>query len=485
MATATRSRAQTLGARIGAMPPGPERDAMIERVRDSLGPLRTRCLPIELNPKQEAFLRLRRQLALYGGAAGGGKSWALLAGAAQYVDVPGYRALIIRRTFPDLSLPGAILDVAQQWWGDDPNAHFVAARNRWDFYGGGKTGGSITFGHLTNERDKYKYQGAAFQYIAFDELTQFTRRMFVYMFSRLRRPLEWENMPRNAMGETISQVPLRMRAGSNPGGDGHDWVYNYFIDPDTRDPRGVFMPARLHDNPKLDQEAYIESLELLDPLELQQLLDGDWEAEEKGLMIERERIRMIRQGDLDVLRSTGALQKVRAWDFASTASEEADFTSGTKIERSVSTGRAVVVDQIRVQRGPGDVEKAILRTAEADTTDTTIVLEVEPGSSGVLYAENLARGLLAGYHVVLDRVTGSKPVRAKPLYSALEAGWLGVLRAPWTRTFVAEVLRFPDGVHDDQVDSAGSAWRNIGKSGQAVPRISRPAGRVPTAQHGR
>ena len=229
------------------------------------------------HPPQHAFLWLHCFEALYGGAAGGGKSDALLMGALQYVDQPHYHALILRKTFADLALPGAIMDRAKTWLLGLPNGP------RWDdtlktftFPSGAK----LAFGYLQTSNDKYRYQGADFHYIGFDELTQFDEADYLYLASRLRK----------AEGDPI---PLRLRAASNPGGRGHGWVKRRFIDklPREDDPsdtaekcqQRLFIPAKLADNPSLDQDAYRRSLDLLDPETRAQLLDGDWDAREPGL----------------------------------------------------------------------------------------------------------------------------------------------------------------------------------------------------------
>jgi hypothetical protein len=215
------------------------------------------------HPKQAEFLALDCLEALYGGAAGGGKSDALLMAALQYVHVPGYSALILRRTYADLALPKAIMDRAKEWlmpqgvkWNDTDK--------RFTF----PSGAVLTFGYLNTENDKFRYQSAEFQFVAFDELTQFPEGWFRYLHSRLRR---LEGMP----------VPLRMRAASNPGGIGHEWVKRRFIDsPGSR----VFVPAKLEDNPSLDREEYVKSLAELDAATRKQLLEGVWIRDTEGLV---------------------------------------------------------------------------------------------------------------------------------------------------------------------------------------------------------
>tara|TARA_R110000824_G_scaffold8439_2_gene38347 strand:- start:28292 stop:29827 length:1536 start_codon:yes stop_codon:yes gene_type:complete len=203
---------------------------------------------------------------LYGGAAGGGKSDALLMDALGYADVPGYSALILRRTYPDLALPGAIMDRSHEWL--EGKAKWNDRDKQWRF----DSGARLTFGFLATDMDQYRYQSAEFQYIGFDELTQFDENQYRYMFSRLRRTKKADKK-----GNELSHVPLRMRGASNPGGTGHAWVKKRF--PVDRDPNAggpFFVPAKIQDNPHLDQEAYVSSLEELDQVTRQRYLEGDW-----------------------------------------------------------------------------------------------------------------------------------------------------------------------------------------------------------------
>lgn len=246
---------------------------------------RSRFCPQSPTDRQKLFLSLKNEREVfYGGAAGGGKSSALLMAATEYVDKPNYAALLLRRTYADLSKPGALLDRAAEWF-RNTGARWNDQKKQWKFPGGGK----ITFGYLEAEIDKYNYQSSEYQFIGFDELSQFSETQYVYMFSRLRRLAN-------------SNVPLRMRAGSNPGGVGANWVYNRFIPEDFTpadaltpkvwikegvDDKGrafhrAFVPARMHDNPYLDQAEYVEALSELDAVTREQLLEGDWQIRERG-----------------------------------------------------------------------------------------------------------------------------------------------------------------------------------------------------------
>lgn len=155
-----------------------------------------------LHPKQEMFLSLNVREVMMGGAAGGAKSDSLLLGALQYVDIPGYSAILLRRNWPDLTQKGALMDRADDWFAQFPDVHRRDGGRRWTF----PEGGTISFGHVENMKDAVnKYQSAEFQYIAFDEVTQHDIRVYLYLFSRLRRLKGVD-------------IPLRMRSGTNPGG---------------------------------------------------------------------------------------------------------------------------------------------------------------------------------------------------------------------------------------------------------------------------
>jgi len=239
--------------------------------------------------RQKLFLDLKDELEVfYGGAAGGGKSDCLLMAAAEYVHVPGYAAILFRRTHTDLAKPGALMDRSHDWF--TGQAHWDGTEKTWTFPGGGR----IVFGYMDTEVRKFRYQSDEYQYVGFDELTQFTETMYQYMFSRLRRP---------ATGP-LASVPLRMRSGSNPPADVTGlWVKRRFVPKwfrpaDAEEPRvfdqeyqdeetgetrrTYFIPARLQDNPYVDQDSYRKSLGYLDAVTRAQLLKGDWQISVQG-----------------------------------------------------------------------------------------------------------------------------------------------------------------------------------------------------------
>lgn len=268
----------------------------------------TRWMPHVPTPTQHAFLYLDDLEVMFGGAAGGGKSDTLLEAAAQYVDVPGYAALLIRKTYKDLSLPGAIMSRSKEWWLNS-DAKWNDTEKTWTF----PSGATITFGYLQGRDDVYQYQGAEFQFIGVDEATQIPMFDYRYLLSRLRKP----------SSGPLSKVPLRMRCATNPGGRSHKDFKQRFIDnvPAEDDPEDtpekaaarLFIPSKLDDNPHVDREAYRQALAGLDPRTRKQLLDGDWSVREPGDWVYDESQIAVAKDlgrELDALRATGQIAPV-------------------------------------------------------------------------------------------------------------------------------------------------------------------------------
>ena len=253
-------------AHIRTVYPGPEGDDKCDLLQRTV--YDNQWIPDKyktgLTPKQGEFLVYEGRECLYGGSAGGGKSISALIGATQYVDDPGYHALILRRTYKQLAKADSILNVSKEWfygkvkWNGD--------NYTWTF----PSGATIEFGHMEGPNDHLNYQGAVFQFVCYDELTQFgDEQQYTFLFTRLRRPLN-------------SKLPIRMRATSNPGGPGHSLVFNRFINPESKRPESHFIPAKLDDNPNLDRAEYVEAMAAVDPLMRRRMLDGDWSAVEGG-----------------------------------------------------------------------------------------------------------------------------------------------------------------------------------------------------------
>lgn len=393
--------------------------------------------------KQAAYLIPTDLLeGFYGGAAGPGKSSGLLMAALQYVTEPEYSALLLRRTYKDLALPGALMDRAHDWLHD--KAKWDEQEKTWRF----PRGATLTFGYLENEKDKYRYQGAEFQFVGFDELTQFSQTQYEYLFSRLRRLKD-------------SNIPIRMRSASNPGGEGHDWVKERFILPSQKELLKLnrfSIRATMDDNPHLDKAAYEKSMENLDPITREQLRNGDWDVSLSGGMFKREWLSIV-PGAPDPVR------KVRFWDMAATPEEEGqdpDWTVGALLGEN--EGKYYVMDVVRVREDPGTIEKIIQQTAAIDGIRVEIWMEQEPGSSGKIVIDNYARKVLKGYNFKGEKSTGPKIERAKPLSAAAFNGNLKICAGTWNSAFVSELVAFPLGPHDDQTDAASGGFSKLSKA---------------------
>jgi hypothetical protein len=218
---------------------------------------------------------------LYGGAAGGGKSrWLRAEVLSTLLRFPGASGVIFRRSFADLNRSdGHILSLHAEV---PPGlGHYNAGEHAWTFHNGSR----LELAHLQKDADVLKYQGAAYAVIAFDELTQFNEWQYRYMLSRLRVS--------GRVRDVIAAAGWRPRmlAAANPGGPGHGWVKARFIDAappetlwrprsSTEEPRPgtrIFIPAKLSDNPHLD-EHYRDRLAALPDAERRALLDGDWDV---------------------------------------------------------------------------------------------------------------------------------------------------------------------------------------------------------------
>lgn len=424
------------------------------KVLDYLQPKEPPYCPEEPSLTQKVFLRTYAIEALFGGAAGGGKSSALLMSALQYVDVPGYSAILFRKTFADLSLPGALMDRARDWLTPYDEIHWNANAYVFTF----PSGARISFGYLNNTNDYLRYKGAEFQFIGMDEVTEIREQDYRYLFSRLRRP---------ASGP-LAKVPLRMRAASNPA---PNWVRQRFI-VEGKEQGRIFVPSKLTDNPGIDADSYRSALQALDPIERRRLESGDWWATTLGTMFSREGFTIV--DPFEVPQVTSMARVVRFWDLAATepsySNPNPDWTVGTLMV--FDQGIAYVLD-VKKARVKGDkVEALIAQTAAEDGRGVPIRMEQEPGSSGKALADQYARYVLPGYDFAAIRATGDKVTRARPFAAAVANGNVRLVRSAWLSDYLDEFSSFPEACdHDDQVDSSVGAFTFL--TGLGLPQRKR------------
>lgn len=420
-----------------------------------LTPKMNKYIPHVPTPKQAAFLLLNCKEAFYGGAAGGGKSDALLMGGLQYVDVKGYSGIIFRKSYADLTKPGALIDRAKEWLLTKDGVKWNEKDKKFEFferYGPHKeTISTLQFGYLENPNDRFNYQGGEYQFIGFDELTHIAKDSYLYMFSRLRR----------IKGTT---VPLRVRSASNPpDDDGGIWVKTRFIDEGPENGR-VFIPAGMDDNPYLDTEEYEESLQELDPVTRARLRDGNWEVVRKGNMFKRDWFEVVDS-------CPTYMREMRWWDMAASDEEkskkknrsgEPDYTASIRVGEF--QGIYYIKDIVRERRSPDQTEQLQRNTAVSDGYMVSIREEQEPGSSGIAVIDNKARTIFKGYDYRGIPSSGSKVQRAQIASAAAERGQIKVLRnCRHIEEFFGELESFPGGIHDDMVDCLSGCIAELGQ----------------------
>jgi predicted phage terminase large subunit-like protein len=452
---------------------------------------------------QMDFLASKADIAIYGGAAGGGKTWALLIEPVRHIANGQFGAVFFRRTLVQVRHEGGLWDESVKLYlgaGGVPKEHGL----EWRF----PSGASISFAHLEHDKTVFDWQGSQIPLICFDELTHFSSKQFWYMVSRNR---------------SMCGVRPYIRATCNPDAD--SWVAEFiawWIDPDTgfaiperagvlrwfvRDgeafiwanqpdalagytmsdeegrvvpipPKSVtFIPARLTDNKALmaANPDYQANLLALPPVERERLLSGNWKIRPAaGLLFKREWCEVV-----DALPAD--LKIIRGWDLAATpktAENDPEWTAGTKIGHSSSTGYYYVIDHKRLRDTAAKVEELVRHTASADGRSVTIALPEDPGQAGKSQVHYLTQKL-AGYPIQWGRVSGDKEVRFRPFSAQAQVGNVKVLRNAWNDAWWGALEAFPGGAHDDDVDSTSEAFNAF------LPPKPKPARQVYIGHMGR
>jgi hypothetical protein len=221
---------------------------------------------IDITKKQKLFISATASEVLFGGAAGGGKSYGQTVDAFLFaLKYPGSKQLLLRRTFAELDK--SLIRTVLSWY-----PRKVFSYNSSSHTGKFSNGSVLDFGYCASENDVYQYQSAEYDVIRFDELTHFTEMQYVYLISRVRGS---------------NGFPKQIKSSTNPGGVGHSWVKNRFVDPSPPNTQFVgsdgmsriFIPSLLTDNTFLmsSDPDYQRRLEALPDSEKRALLYGDWD----------------------------------------------------------------------------------------------------------------------------------------------------------------------------------------------------------------
>lgn len=442
---------------------------------------------IELQPKQALAQKLVDDAdeLLYGGAAGGGKSFWLLAHAVAQMEMhPGNRGIIFRRVMPSLKrsiLPAAVALL-----------HSKAEHNKVDNTFTFPNGSVLEFGHLQHDDSVHTYQGAEYGFIGFEEVTEFLEAQWEFMSSRARAPADG--------------IRPHMVATANPGGVGHRWVKRRWVKPDGADvavgspmpspntvwqarpqvegeppSRRVFIPARLDDNPALLERdpAYRTRLRAITNRALREAMEsGDWDAIDQieGALWEWDWIRRVSPVDVSDYGSVGGMSRVVvAVDPAASAKPGSDETGIVVCGRGYDGDGYVLAD--RSCRVSPEQWAARAIQAYHDFSADVIVAERNNGGDMVV---SVLKGIDPNVPVRTVWASRGKRTRAEPVAALYEhgrvahAGTFTELEEQLT-TWVPDDGDSPDrldalvwGITDLLVDTSGGStvqYRNVSLKG--------------------
>jgi predicted phage terminase large subunit-like protein len=427
---------------------------------------------------QEIFLSSAADIAIYGGAAGGGKSFALLLEPLRHIENPRFRGVIFRRTSKQVRNEGGLWDASRQIYGP-----LGAIAKETDLLWRFPSGATISFGAMEHEKNRFDWQGTEITYLGFDELTHFSATQFFYLLSRNR---------------STSGIKPYVRATCNP--DAESWLaemVNWWIDDETgyaveeksgglrwfvRDedqlvwsndkkelelrfpnqlPKSLaFVAANVEDNKILMERdaGYKSNLAALDQVERERLLRGNWKIRPAGgAYFKRFWFQTIKVPPLNGI-------SVRGWDLAATEGSEnkasgPDWTASAKVLKD-QQGRCYILDVDRLRGSPHQVERRLRQLAEKDGPSVSIALPQDPGQAGKAQAQMLVRHL-GGFRVKARPVSGSKIIRAASFSAQVEAGNVFLAEGDWNEPFLNELEAFPLGRNDDQVDAVVEAFNAL------------------------
>lgn len=433
---------------------------------------------------QERFLACGADVVIYGGAAGGGKTFALLLDLLRAVGDPHFRAVVFRRVTSSITAQKGLLDESRQLYPYAGGHVITSPRIEWRFPSGAK----IQFNHLQFTKNLEDHKGAQYTAIHFDELTEFEEEMFWYLFSRRRSP--------------DSQWRPWVRASTNP--DASSWVrrlLDWWIDPETgyaipersgviryltregdtlhwvdeswRSPDGVqpvsftFISAALEDNRELLRKdpLYRQALSMLSRVEHEKLAKGNWNiTQRRGIFAQH----TIDSRGIHPARLPEGLRWVRYWDLANTEPHERnpdpDWTAGALCAlHTDERGDTLYIRHMAHARLSGARKREWMRScATTDGFEVEQWIEEEGGATGSEAADDYATTHLSGFAVRTDRPSGSKTTRANRWLPLAERSRVVLVqdesgRLEWAANFLSELGSFPFGKRD-QVDAVSGAY---------------------------
>jgi predicted phage terminase large subunit-like protein len=412
-------------------------------------------------------------ILIFGGGAGGGKSWSLLLEGLRHVTEPRFNAVIFRRTMPEVRNSGGLWDESKTLYAPT-GARAYEQTTEWVF----PSGANVKFAGLQYEQDLQNWTGSQITLLGFDQLETFTEQQFFYLMSRNR---------------SRSGIRPYIRATCNPQPGWLADFIGWWIDPDSGLPiperSGVvrwfvrenlslvwgaswgelrerfpyipsksvtFIPANVYDNPiLLDRDpGYLASLHALSYVDRERLLHQNWKIRPTaGTVFPPGCMEIV---DPEQVPEKG--QRVRYWDKAN--SIDGDYTAGARLCRG-KDGVFYIEDMQRVRALSSIRDKLILSVAQMDSKEVQVGVEQEGGAAGKESADATVK-LLTGWRVHPDKVTGDKVTRADVWATQAQAGRIKLVRGAWNGDFLSECYAFPtEGVHDDQVDAVSGAFKML------------------------
>lgn len=444
---------------------------------------------LEVGPQagpQTTFVKhCTSDIAIFGGSAGGGKTYALLLEALRNIHVPTFGAVIFRREYPQIVAEGGLWDTSRQLFFHAQGTPREGIPD-WKF----PSGSRIRFSHMQRDEDRMAWDGAQIPLICFDQLESFTKKQFFYMLSRNRsncgvkpyiratcNPVAdhwlkkfvqwwidddgWAIPERSGKKRWFIQMGTDMVWGERPE------LYAKF-GPDIAPKSVTFIASSILDNQiflKANPE-YLNTLKSLQFVDRMRLLGdvnnidrgGNWNIKEgAGNYFKKRWFEIVDAAPAD-------MRRVRYWDRAGTpGADDAQTETGSRTA-GVRMGRAAngiyFIEDATVFRGsPNKVEETIKNTATQDGRKVIIGIEQDPGQAGKMEAQYQVRQL-AGYDARVNPVHESKGTRAKPFSAQCEAGNVKIVRGPWNEDFLNELENF-DGTTKtmaDQVDAGSGAF---------------------------
>ena len=454
--------------------------------------MKSRVLKPQPGP-QEQFLASPADIVVYGGAAGGGKTYGLLLSALRYKNVRGYNCTVFRKTYKQVFSPGGLWDETLDMYHGIRGACARISNGEWQFRDGqGRVLSKVLFKHIGSDAELYDYQGSQICGLCFDELTHFNEHQFFYMLSRNRsvcgvkpyvratcnpdadswvaRFIEWwiDADSGYPIPERSGQIRWMLRRNNTIyWADRKDELIEQFhlsTDEERQEPKSVtFIASSIYDNKILlkNDPGYLANLKALAHVEQERLLRGNWKIKPAaGLYFKRTQIgEMLPSVPLDVVKW------VRAWDLAATAEDEGGepaYTAGVLMGKR-SNGRYVVADVVNLRLSAADVRQTVKMTAAMDMARhrrVRVRLPKDPGQAGKDQAQSYIK-FMAGYDVCAVAESGSKEARAEPVAAQWQAGNFDVVVGNWNEAYFSQLESFPASKFKDMVDATSSAFTEL------------------------